>query len=877
MRKILMAILMLLLVSASLFSCKSKNAEQMPPPTENVRTPFELSGLEVIRPRKGVSTLLLAAGKEIVTAVGEYAGFTISQRDDSNAVKTKEILIGNTTRAESAEAAALLPKEQFAFVIRRTGNKLAIVGTSNEMTAQGVLYFVNNVLPERLGADGKLLLEENYCYVHTIGGVSFLNSNNTYRIVIADETADITQSYADSIRTDLLNLTKRTVILQKDTADKDAERDSTLKEILVGGTYYPESVAFMNESQFSQYGVAVEGNKLIIFGYSATAIKKAAELFGDLLESCQTQDGQLLIPNELKLIFSDQTIGLPPIPAYPTFSVTTRKVTGNATEVTVSSGDREVFISYAKGLAEKGYTLLSETSVGDNLFYVYQNRRYALTLAYDPTAAEISITVDASTGAPIRETDCEEICEPLLTQMALSHLQVNAGMGYIIRLSDGRFIVIDGGADDGLDYIKMYNILKSQCVNGEVPVIAAWILTHGHDDHYGNFLKMMSVYVPNGEIVLQNVIQNLPSGGAGGLSDGAILSGVSTAPGVRILYARTGQSHVVGGAQIDILYTPDDFYPDAIKGGNNTSVVFRVTLGGQTIMFLGDCENQEATHVYKRYGDALKCDIMQQAHHGYWAGSVKLYQAIDPEVVLWPSPAHWYYDLYDGTWGNSSNKWITMQSENVRQIILAAAGTRTLTMPHTAVFEKPHLISNTYDAGTVLYHEDFEDITYVFETGYWCVDTNDYNVGLNNGVSYSGVNLTIKEENGNRGLTLTGSTYSVMGMIRPEQIRGNNVFTVELDLTLSSVDKGLWIWFNDLRPVNIQNRSMVQLTVNGSQRISLEVDLDAGTYRLYRNGVLFEEGVNDSNDMGFICMHSQGGQAFIKEVTVWAGRFEDRK
>jgi hypothetical protein len=268
---------------------------------------------------------------------------------------------------------------------------------------------------------------------------------------------------------------------------------------------------------------------------------------------------------------------------------------------------------------------------------------------------------------------------------------------------------------------------------------------------------------------------------------------------------------------------------------------------------------------------------MQQAHHGYWAGSVELYRAINPEIVLWPSPAHWYYDLYDGTWGNSSNKWITMQSENVRQIILAAAGTRTLTMPHTAVSEKPHLISNTYDAGTVLYHEDFEDVTYVFETGYWCVDTNDHNAWLNDGIYYSGTNLSIKEENGNKGLNLNGSSYSVMGMIRPEQIRGNNVFTLDMDLTISAADMGLWIWFNDLRPVNIQNRTLVQLMLNGNQRISLEVDLNAGTYRLYRNGILFDEGVNDSNDMGFICMHSQGGQVFIKEVTVWAGRFEDGK
>ena len=875
MKKLWIVIMSLLFVSALLFSCKNKNpdpADQTP-----TQSAFALSGVEVIRPRKGVSTLLLSAGKEIVTAVSERSGITIFQRDDSSSVGENEILIGNTTREESAAAAALLPGDQFAFVIRRTGSKLAIVGTSNEMTAQGVLYFVNNVLPERLQADGTLLLEDSYCYVHTVSGTSFLYSGSSYRIVIAKETEDITKTYANDIRDELTKLSGHTTVIRTDSGGKNDNRDSEKKEILIGGTYYPETLALMSASKLCQYGVAVEGNKLVVFGYSATAIKKAAGILEDLLESCKVGN-ELLIPSELRLVFSDQTIGLPAIPGYPALSLDARRVEGNATEVMIANADREDFLSYAAGLPDLGYSKVSESAVGDNLFFVFCNRSSVLTLAYNPAASEVDITVDTASNLPLRQTEYETVCEPLLTQMALSYLQMDAGMGYVIRLADGRFIVIDGGSEDGLDHIKLYQILKSQCVTGEVPVIAAWILTHAHDDHYGNFLKLASTYAATGEIIIQNAIYNLPSGGAGGISDGSIDAAVLSIPGIRLIYARTGQSHLIGGAQIDILYTQDDFYPVAINGGNNTSTVFRITIAGQTIMFLGDCEAQEAGRIEARYGSALKCDMMQQAHHGYWAGSVALYQAIDPVVVLWPSPAHWYYDLYNGRWGNNSNKWITMESENVRQIILGAVETRTLTLPHTPVDEVPHLISRTYADGEVIYHEDFEDITYVYETGYWCVGTNDYNANkYNGGMYYSGTNLTLTDEKGNKGLYLNGSSFSVLGMIMPEQIRGADIYTLEMDLTVSTVDKGLWIWFNDLRPVNVADRTLVQIMTNGSQRISLEVNLIEGTYRVYLNGKLFSEGVSDSNDAGFICLHSQGSQVLIKEVTIWAGHYEDRQ
>ena len=40
--------------------------------------------------------------------------------------------------------------------------------------------------------------------------------------------------------------------------------------------------------------------------------------------------------------------------------------------------------------------------------------------------------------------------------------------------------------------------------------------------------------------------------------------------------------------------------------------------------------------IYGLYGSELKSDILQVAHHGWNGGSVEIYNAVLPEIALWP-------------------------------------------------------------------------------------------------------------------------------------------------------------------------------------------------------------------------------------------------
>lgn len=63
-------------------------------------------------------------------------------------------------------------------------------------------------------------------------------------------------------------------------------------------------------------------------------------------------------------------------------------------------------------------------------------------------------------------------------------------MSYVIRLTDGRFIVIDGGREFEPDSERLYQCLKNGS-SGQNPVIAAWIMTHPHSDHFHCFIEFM--------------------------------------------------------------------------------------------------------------------------------------------------------------------------------------------------------------------------------------------------------------------------------------------------------------------------------------------------------------------------------------------------
>ena len=270
-------------------------------------------------------------------------------------------------------------------------------------------------------------------------------------------------------------------------------------------------------------------------------------------------------------------------------------------------------------------------------------------------------------------------------------------MSYVIRTGKGKTIVIDGGWSeyDGPNLFAYLQKLTGQ----SNPHIDAWFLTHPHGDHYGAILEFVKSYasqvtldafyhrMPTAEETdkyfynadptkIKNAVANILNKVAT-LKDsqGNPTKIVSLNP---VHSGKCNSSFDFDDVHFDILMTCEDLFwgcdnittkysgTKANAGHvytnetiaqltadnlNNSSVVFRVTMGGKTILFLGDAA-QSAGIMLKRYHDAnktdpekyfsLKSDIVQIAHHGTNNVQQVVYEAIDADIALWPTPK-WDY------------------------------------------------------------------------------------------------------------------------------------------------------------------------------------------------------------------------------------------
>ncbi len=221
-------------------------------------------------------------------------------------------------------------------------------------------------------------------------------------------------------------------------------------------------------------------------------------------------------------------------------------------------------------------------------------------------------------------------------------------MSFVLTTRDGKLIVIDGGYFS--DAPKLMGAL--QTITGqEKPHVDAWFLTHAHEDHINALAVFYEEYV--GRFTCDAVYYTFPSvqyferyerGSAPTL---ARFYANLPKLGCAAQIVSTGDVYTVGEAEIEILQTYDDTVTEDIV--NNSSTIFAVRLGGKRILFMGDAGVTAGQRLLARYGNALKSDVCQLAHHGQDGVTEDVYVAIAPEACLWCTPDWLWVNNYYGS------------------------------------------------------------------------------------------------------------------------------------------------------------------------------------------------------------------------------------
>lgn len=407
------------------------------------------------------------------------------------------------------------------------------------------------------------------------------------------------------------------------------------------------------------------------------------------------------------------TQNLFPLPAFKNLTLTgTMDVCSGAVEYHYAGAGvtAENYEAYCAELTENGYQLYTANEKDGCLYRTYLNRERGMmlhvTYAAFTYAKEQNVTryqpcirvVAAPVGnAPLTET---RLLEPAafdrkqtfasykkITDSRLTSMQFNRelwhmfGSAFIITLEDGSFVVIDGGIDPA--YTRAYN---EETEKYDLPVsstgdedqlyrvlcdlyrlshgvrpdgkehrirLAAWYVTHFHEDHVGNFIKFAEKY--GDKIDAERLIANAPSDAECVHSNDPTLRYRDKIPAICSCFhtpmtyypVQAGWKFYIRNVEFEVLCTHADLYPEVIYTFNDTSTVIRMSVHNTdgngcvqgtpaTILWLGDMQDVGSQFLRATYGADLRSDMVQISHHGWVGCEWSLYQLVAPRCLLWP-------------------------------------------------------------------------------------------------------------------------------------------------------------------------------------------------------------------------------------------------
>ena len=298
--------------------------------------------------------------------------------------------------------------------------------------------------------------------------------------------------------------------------------------------------------------------------------------------------------------------------------------------------EREYF-TYLDTLGDFGYQKREEYSIGPSRVSLFAKDDDMLLCNYFPTVNEARIVTEPSSEYLLfSDPTSASRVNAMMTQIDLEDF----GTSVVFRLPDGRFIVFDGGWGFEPDADKLVKCLADQS-DGKTPTVAAWIITHPHCDHYRCFSTAYEKY--QDAFKVERFIYNIAD------SDEKFYEAIPKlrdeedelrkfyrcvkATGAKVYRAHTGQIYKFSGARLEVLASPDDTLVRPVNNMNHLSLIIKMTIVGQTIMMCADATLSVAG-IAKRYGEYLKSDILQPAHHMFTGGDNETYDLIDPAVCV---------------------------------------------------------------------------------------------------------------------------------------------------------------------------------------------------------------------------------------------------
>ncbi len=301
----------------------------------------------------------------------------------------------------------------------------------------------------------------------------------------------------------------------------------------------------------------------------------------------------------------------------------------------VRETDRAAFCAYCRKLEDAGFACLFTRDELNGLYRQYGKDALLVYAYFIPAERTARILVDRCcvplpefADAPLAEKhmDTQLMQFGLVYDDMIRFTSCDCGMNYVLRLRDGRLIVIDGGEIEQTTQAAvgefMRRIRDMTGTNEGDPVrVALWYCTHPHNDHMDFFTKLLQKF--GDTICLERVLFNFASHSVLGLND--YVQDMRRAvlrhnPDVLFLKPHTGQRFSVGGVQFDVLSTHEDLLARKTgtreyAGANAASTILKLSFEDVSLLLLADADDDTGDVLCARFPDGVDCTFVQAAHH----------------------------------------------------------------------------------------------------------------------------------------------------------------------------------------------------------------------------------------------------------------------
>ncbi len=609
-----------------------------------------------------------------------------------------KVLVGATEKTGK-----LLADKHSAFAICADTKTVTLCGTNALTTLMAVQYFKKNLIGKELPATTVVedistltLADAQKCYATFVYGAQLYDKpyHPIPELVYTYRNWEMRDMPCVRVDEAIKALAEHTGLdVEKDFAiGKDDAPENGL-EVIIGISSRPNTRAALEAMDGGEYATTVTENAVVITGWNYASLDLAYELFIDLLkeaDACKGTDGAIHLP--VGLSFTDTAnaawvVDFPKPAGENIWLFNTLDTNDNSLQYLYKGATKEDYLTYREALLGYGYTPITENEIEGSLFSTLVNRDKGVMLyiAFEAFAHEGEYAPDFTPSIRIVSSPLATVAEPpaailtpaafeKVTDSAVTNVEVigqAVGMGYIITLEDGSFIVFDGGGlnPDHREPGILWNLLnvRYQQIYGEAPTperpihVAAWIITHSHWDHYGAFREFIDKYGKSELFKMDYMIGNFPSrSSVFGIVNADILNMGSKEvmdrlhAGMRedftFLKVHAGQKFYFANLEMEVLMTYDNISPARIYNQNDTSTILRFSMqatneAGEKVgkpyimLWLGDANNNESRFLCAMYGKYLAANSTSLAHHGNIGCENDLYNTIKATTVWWPHNA----------------------------------------------------------------------------------------------------------------------------------------------------------------------------------------------------------------------------------------------